>query len=359
MIALTIQYFQKNTCKADIVLSDFISEYESVKEGLRKTKLFDNVYEFPIRDCYKDRRKNAIAFKCRQIYCELKGCCKKEIAQVVDNGYDEVFFTNSHCYINTLILKLKKKNSELVVNIVDEGYSTYTNMRKNELFGFNQGRNFLRAVHEFFCKEQHLSDIISNMYLMDKDLLCWEVPYNVISIPSVDIDNEQDFKEKINMTFSYKYAVDEYEEKHIFFEESFHVDNNQSDDLDLLELITKEVGKENMVIKLHPRSLCDRFSDKGYKVIKKSGGPWEVVAANMRIDEGKVLVTISSGAIVNTFLLFNKAFSSLFLYKCSEVNWVKWEESVERFFEKFFEKYNRKVYVPENKEELVKLLKRL
>ena len=103
-------------------------------------------------------------------------------------------------------------------------------------------------------------------------------------------------------------------QKYIFLEEAFFKDGIASTDVELLEEIAEIVGKENIIVKLHPRNTVDRFTARGFAVMENTTVPWEMVMLNNDVSQ-KVFLTISSTAAISAGLSFNKKFKSIYMYK--------------------------------------------
>lgn len=106
-------------------------------------------------------------------------------------------------------------------------------------------------------------------------------------------------------------------EKYIYFDEAFSFDGSNNNDCDLLDFFAAIVGKENIIVKIHPRSSANNtYSMRGYKTFITKDIPWEVFLTLEGIDD-KVLIAISSNAAVAPFMMFGKKTKSILLYKIS------------------------------------------
>lgn len=94
-------------------------------------------------------------------------------------------------------------------------------------------------------------------------------------------------------------------EKYIYLEEGMFQDKLHSPDLQLLDMISALVGKENIIVKRHPRCTIDRFTPRGYKVMENNSFPWEIALMCNNCDD-KVLLTISSTASITASLVLGK-----------------------------------------------------
>ena len=100
-------------------------------------------------------------------------------------------------------------------------------------------------------------------------------------------------------------SPDKYDERFIFFEESFACEGNPINDLQLLQQISDIVGKNNIVVKTHPRSTEERFKKNGFKTNTNTVVPWEIVALNLTNIEEKIFIGVCSGSMFNPKLIFD------------------------------------------------------
>ena len=109
----------------------------------------------------------------------------------------------------------------------------------------------------------------------------------------------------MNDVFDFALKVDTYSQRVIFFEESYYNDGIDVNDIEIVNDLEKQYGKENILIKRHPRNRKDRFGELGYYTSVENSVPWEVIALNIPDLDNKILVTMTSTALISTFLLFN------------------------------------------------------
>ncbi len=91
-------------------------------------------------------------------------------------------------------------------------------------------------------------------------------------------------------------------EKYIYFSEPFHDEFINNNEMQLLDRIADKVGKENIIVKLHPRSTFEQFSDKGYKLMKNVSVPWEIIAADKNVEQ-KIIMAVSSTTILSPMFI--------------------------------------------------------
>ena len=113
-----------------------------------------------------------------------------------------------------------------------------------------------------------------------------------------------ELSQELAILFDYANCQDKYDEKYIFFEDGAR-DWNDSTDVDLMQKIAEIVGKDNIIVKTHPRNPENRFAKLGFKTNTNTSVPWEVIASNIDI-ENKVLITMFSQSVITPDVLMGK-----------------------------------------------------
>lgn len=141
----------------------------------------------------------------------------------------------------------------------------------------------------------------------------WQPDAPVLQIPPIDRD-DLSFKQAINTIFTYENMEDVYDKKYIFMEESFFAEGQETNDVEIVENIAKLVGKDNIMVKIHPRNPVNRFKKLGYKTNVNTAIPWEVILLNQDM-RNKVLLSVSSTSIINPIRVFGVNMQAYSLYK--------------------------------------------
>ena len=335
-INLALNNFSKDI--NDIVVTDCSVGMKDKVKLIKKSGLFDNVYYYESKKIINDHKVKK--------YLKYLLNRKSILNGKIKNIYDEIIFYNLDVLCYTLIDELNKNNKKLKCSRYDEGFSTYTIDRKN-----NKINNILRLI----LFKKNINKAINKIYLYHPELLCYETSYEIEKIPNINKNNNI-LKSSLNSIFDYKKF--DFTQKYLFFEESFFCDNKGIEDFDLIMNVANIVGKENLIIKLHPRNKEDRFSKLGIKVWDNFGIPWEIYQMNEDYSN-KIFLTISSGSILASKLYFNENIKSYFLYNCTE----KMSDMVNDNFLKYLEMLKNNfdmncITIPDSEDEFYKSLSR-
>lgn len=349
-IIMKHQMFPKDT--TDIILTDRSSGFEERYLNLKDIGLFRHVFLFPTSKChpYKKDKK----YYMNQVKCITKGCFLKEMDLLADN-YDEIFSLEINCLTAAIVNKHQNNHLLPQINLIDEGFGTYTNIYKKHIFGFHKGRVLIEHLTNTIQHKENILSLIKNIYLFQPELICWDMPFDIQKIQAPNFIQSPDLKKIINYIFEYNLIKKEFEVPYIFFENSTYQDTGDNTDLEFILKIAEIVGKDNLIIKLHPRTQNNRFSQYNIATNSKQGIPWEIIAMNMQDNDNRTFITISSGSVINYRLLFEKKYRNILLYKCLE-NDFSIDKSVLQFFEKFAEMYPGNIYIPETLVEFTKII---
>lgn len=231
----------------------------------------------------------------------------------IDVAYDHIFVSNLDGFTKLFFSAAIKENPNISVHIFEDGLSTYS-----KLFGTwfeHSGRpnyDLLRGVvYDYVFRKKYIKDYVKDIWLLTPEFLQWDPGLPVKTVEKIDPKDEV-YLEICNKVFGYYDSTDVYDRKYIFLEESFFAEGVEMPDVELVNQIAERVGKDNIMVKIHPRNPVNRFAEQGYKTNVDTGIPWELICMNMPNIEQKVLLTISSNSILNPIMIFGipvKAYS--------------------------------------------------
>lgn len=233
--------------------------------------------------------------------------------------YDDLYIANFDTFSQTLYNALAHTNRHMKLHVFEEGLSTYSSFEKyyndnGEYYGHPKGI-LRKLVHKVVYRTKTIYGNVCDFYTFNPELMRWKPQCRLIHMERISCVN-QEFKSIVNSFFGYSTECNEYNTKYIFFEESFLAEGTEINDIELVDKIASRVGKENIVIKIHPRNPTNRFEKLGYKTNKCTYIPWEVILMNMEDLDDKVFITVASACILNPFLTFDREVRAYSLYYC-------------------------------------------
>ena len=340
---LNLQYKYKAEMKADILFSDKNS-FTDVIENVKRTGLFEKVYTVNAKDFegafYSLSEKEQLERVCNpREYLEFPE---------FEDVYTDIWINIDNIHVKMEYYNLIKLGMKPKVHLVQEGIANYTrvdsvpaNEKKwkdtyGELYFYNNIEdNYIYRLNAFSGKG------IDN-----------------VALPIIDAcDNE--FIKIVESIYG-KHELPK--EKYIFMETSLFDMNIMSNELEIFETIAKFVGKENIIVKRHPRNRVDRFSSLGYKVMEESSVPWEVIILeNHDSIKQKFVCSVFSQTIFSPFDVFNIDVKCIMLLNLlrHHVFWYEkkeWKDYVTKTISEVNAE-NIGIYLPENEDELIDVLR--
>lgn len=285
---------------ADLYLSDQ-TDFSTIAVELQKTSVFDTV----------------LLVKSKPITTKFYSATLEEQIEIFQHPetilsdipnniiYEEIFIPIDHILWKLLFYRQLNKGFHSQIHFYEEGLRTYTmdmeQKESKELFNQNYyaENSFTKSIVDFYVYEP---DIFFSTLMLK----------NVYKIPKIeDTTLNANLIDVLVRIFP---TCEPPAEKFVFFEESYLGDKCLSNDVQLFEEIANIVGKENIIVKLHPRNKIDRFSARGYKVMPNHTTPWEVQLLRGDYTD-KFFITISSTASLSPILVYNQNIKTMHLLK--------------------------------------------
>ncbi|MCC8153174.1 MAG: alpha-2,8-polysialyltransferase family protein [Tannerellaceae bacterium] len=297
IVSIQMAITEFSSKEVDCIITDFVPEYDKVVNRLRQMNVFSSTYAIQVKNKKYDGN---IEMQFENIFLKSIG---EKIASVVRNAHEYEYYLFANCgeFTTRIGRSLKKANPTIKLCMYEDGTAAYCMMT---------GSRIMAAINPVSHKEKlkkalKMSPLafLDYYYVIYPELMVWDCPVVVKKIPSINEDNCQAIREILNEVFDYKNIEDTYEEKVIFFEESYVGDGIPVDDVSLVERLRDLYGIENILIKTHPRIPQNRFKSLGYKTNINHSIPWEVIVLNIPNLDDKILVTMTSTALINTFLI--------------------------------------------------------
>ena len=343
-IIMKITMFQDKT--ADIIIHDNSNGYMSIANHLKNINIFRNVWIAKTKAYIKENNHCQQAIK---ILLNSDDIIKKS-CNIDSYNYDEYYFYNYTLFNVMLFYKLKKANLNLICRRFEEGYGALLNF-----CNFNNGTaNLLIKLEK--AHHNYSIDSVNEMFTFEPKLSCFDNQHFALPIPK--LKKCESVKCILNDIFDYN-EDETFSKKYIFFEESYFADGIDINDVELVLKIADLVGKENLMVKLHPRNPVDRFTKLGIKTIGQSGIPWEVIVMNHDFSNN-IFITIASGSILSPRIVFGDNIPTFMLYNCINIlPPILKQKNFQSFIEKFRDKYGKSdFYIPDNFDDFKNIIRK-
>ncbi len=285
----------------DLYIIDQFKNVENVFNKLRNIKIFRNViliHEYEIVD-KSNKAKWALWPQMILAYIRLNKTAKKLLKENSNIHYD-IMYVSSKAFTSRLIAMYYAKNSfgtELVY--FDDGLGSYFDKR---ILYPRMGDRILRWL--LVGKKANILDpkkiMLYNPELFEVAGVNVKDGVKVEKIPKWDRNGL--FKEYVNEVFSYT-KTENIKEQIIIFDGLYN--GEQKSNIEKFYYQVAEVaGVQNVIIKKHPR---DTSSTNCYGLLyyERADIPFELLCLNTNMT-GKLLITISSTAVITPKILFNE-----------------------------------------------------
>lgn len=313
LVASWIKYHLLSDIEADISISDHMKDGKKLCQQAEKAGLFEHVFYSETLDL--DNWKINQSLIQERIHTIFPNRFLKRFIDLNNTEYSRIYFSNINLFPALIYSALCHRQTEKPkLYVFEDGLSTYSNFTVKQYKKYKT-ENFIglkQFLHEFLYKDVSLYGNIESVMVFNPELVKWDI-LPVQRLDKIEIEDLV-FRKYINSIFQYEKSVDVYDKRCIFIEESFYADGNAVNDVELIEELSKRIGKENIMVKIHPRNPENRFKKLGYKTNEDISIPWEVILMNLGDISEKTFVTILSGSITNPILIFGKEIHAYSLY---------------------------------------------
>lgn len=294
---------------ADLLLSNHSVNTEKVASRLKKMNMFDNVKIINSKEFIYQQNKAQdildvirLSFNIGEKYHDFlinKNC-----------SYDKIFYFNYDLLLYTVIDECRKNGKNPIFCRFEEGIHTYQSMLVHEC---DANGNRVRIINRIrtLLRKQCISEITAEYYVFF-DGLFPDCDKKVHKIPLID-RNDQELVRILNYCFDYCPEEDIYEKKYIFFGASRAIDGHETNETQIVLKIADMVGKDNLLVKMHPRDTRNVYEDHGITVSRVSSVPWEVIQMNHDFSK-HIFITMSSGSVISGCALLDDEVETYLLY---------------------------------------------
>lgn len=313
LVALWIKYIYYPGELSDIIISDHMNGAKTLAENIKDLGVFDEVYyvessAFAKHKIAFDRKQRIIMSMCPNY--TLKNFIK------LSEKYTELYAANVDYFSQLLFDALTHRYSKLKFIIYEDGLFTYSRLYEEDYKStYIPVKSLIKKmIHSVIYRKKTIYGNVTKLMVFNPENMVWKPEFHVEQLKKIDCHDDI-FRKICNQVFSYDKSTDVYDRKYIFLEESFFAEGAKIDDLEVIEKLAKLVGRDEIMVKIHPRNPYNRFSELGYKTNKDTSIPWELVLMNVDMSD-KVLITISSSSILNPILVLGQKVKAYSIYEC-------------------------------------------
>lgn len=282
---------------ADIIFQDVFT-FNEIRDRVREAGIFENVYTFNTvqerakyramsgNERHKVERNPALLFTFPSFAQEYTDLCVN-----IDSWASKSF------YYGLINLGMLPK-----IHFVSEGTGTYA-------LDFENTRTD-KMDHEYYGTKSFLNNI-GNTYLYKPELYTGGSKLiQPVALPYYD-ELDESVRKKLDFIFG---QAQPFKQKVIFFEGAFWGDGMLTNEIRLFMDIAHHVGKENIIVKRHPRNPVDRFSPLGFSVMSEQSIPWEIMIKDIDLSK-KLLISVASFTCYSAQEMYQRTSQAILLHK--------------------------------------------
>lgn len=209
--------------------------------------------------------------------------------EINDCYFDEVICFSFEVDTYGLYFILSMKNKNIKFSMMEEGLFSYDNkIQKSKKIE-------LACKIRAFLGEKNMDKALNNFYCFYPQL--YEGTFKAKTIPL--INKECECVNILKQVFNFNNENNKYDKKYIYFTGVYDFEGGKSiGEFELVNSIASIIGKDNMLIKVHPRDVRTIYQDNGFCVDKNSSIPWEIIQLSYDFSE-KVFLTATSGSVLS------------------------------------------------------------
>lgn len=335
--------------KADIILMD-ATNFTYQAKVLRELDIFEDVYEGQNAWIVDRGIKTGSAKERKRI---IKDFFKNDAKLFIKKRYTDYFLGAQTPYFTLVYYALCEHHIFPKVHLFEDGIYTY-------VLDFASECQNLGISHNRYGRHNILKNLGNTYAYGDESMYFGNKALKYVQIPAFAA-NEDCLHKEMEVFRKLWGTCPLPSERYIFLEEGMFQDHLIASDTVLLEEIAKLVGKENIIVKRHPRCTHDRFSERGFKVLLDSSFPFELSLMNPDA-ENRVLISLSSTATVTGSTVLGKYIPAIQLYAmrpfgeagphCARDNFTPYSKALYLYMNQ----NKRTLYVPKSMEELKETL---
>lgn len=301
-IQMKLTIFNKD--EVDIVISDHSTGTKEISSRLNAMGLFHNVqYQENKKILYPNSKIKSLIY---MLYYGVFGFASLKVKH-----YDEIIFYGLDINLYRIYNQYNKEKYKVKWSRFEEGLFSYETD-----FSFGKTVKMVEKINEMLGKNV-ISKMIDTYYCFFPEFKKNRYGWGFVQIPTLE-KTIDDLRPILQQVFDYKEF--NIREKYIYFASSSDIDGRPYGESELVIHLSEILGKDNLIVKKHPRDNRDIYKTKNIHELDGVGIPWEVfqLCTNM---EGKVLLTIDSGSFISITATYPQNITGLFLFdliKCNQ-----------------------------------------
>lgn len=313
IVALQMKMTMFENENVTLLLSDHSINADSIVKKLSKENIFYQIEYIKTRKI--DYTSKDLKTKIKTLYNAFFYDDSELFKLLCNKKFDEFFYFNQNLSTNIIYSIMVKNNTNIKCNQYEEGIFSYEAMKNQDILKINSMilkiYCFLRVIFglKVLLKET------KNVYVFYTEL--YEGNKFINKIQKIEVNSK--LTNLLMRIYKLKNIKNYYKQKYIYFSAICDVEGGEPiGEINLVKQIAKLVGKDNLIIKKHPRDLRDVYEKSNFIVDKNSAIPWEVIQLVYDFKDHIFLTATSGSVLTINSLVPNKA-KTYFLFNLCNI----------------------------------------
>lgn len=233
-----------------------------------------------------------------------------QVKDLMHEDIDEIVCYNTTIDIDAFLSLLYKQNRDIRISFLEEGLLNYENT-----FRMSTRRSVIKAIKRI-TRKPYVNDVLKNFYCLYPGIYKGEL--NTVKIPNI-CRTSQTAKD-LRIIFQLDGKNLSYKQRYIFFTSVLDfVGGKPIGEFEVAQKIADLVGKDNLLIKLHPRDTRTIYRENGFAIDENSNIPWEAIQLTMDFSD-KIFLSTTSGSVLSGRTMSDSPVKTYYMYKFCHVD---------------------------------------
>lgn len=297
-----------------VLVSDHSRNTGKIVQNLKELKCFEEVEFIGTKNL--DYGEHGMIRKIIEIFLTQRGKVACNIRLLDEVIFDEFMYFNNGLSTVAISENLYKKNNQVTCSQYEESILSYDVAARHG--NFRELSKKMKVVYllQMITGKKRVSDLCQRFYCYYPEY--YRGKFDTVKIPR--LNENKKFKETLSKVFQLDKRRIEYKQKYIFFSSVGDFEGGHPiGEADLVKQIAELVGKENLLVKVHPRDNTGTFEKAGFKIDENSDVPWEAIQLNYDFSS-HVFLTATSTSVLTINLLLERRPKVYFLYPLCDID---------------------------------------
>ena len=343
--------------EVDLLMYNSMPAAEKLFENIKDSGLYNNCYiissvlgigitKLPLGGKIKKHLRWL-----EMLYSPLKGTQRDLVLE--NYKYDLFVYCANGIFLEGLFNVCRKVNPKMKCFRYEGSLTSYLHDNENAKGTF---RIYFENIFKQHYKGLNLSGCVDKYYFFEPDLIQYKHNYVIDRLPKIT-SMDGNIIQMLNNIFDYSKTKDRINERFVAFEDGNLYFMNNSEEVAIYNHTAEILGKNDFVVKLHPRNNCYRYNPELVRV-NKAIAPWEIYLLNQNIS-GKTLITSASGSIFTSLIYFGMDVNIILIYKLIKEKIPLLNSNFEHLLASISKQTQAKIFIPESYDELKSILMKL